>query len=299
MKHITATYLVVGPLAYQIVSDYPLAFDKSYLHFFQHHSPTREQGVRVMVDCEVKVVEEAIHLVGNNVYCDSSRSIYVTSDGMETRAFRFSDKSYAVCQEISSRHLVLSLPKQCLVSGYVAVNIFFLEALMMERYMMECEGLILHSSFISHHDKSILFTAPSGTGKSTQATLWEKYAGAEVINGDRSVVWYDDIEGRFMTSGLPFCGSSCINKVRTIPLRGIVFISQSPENHAEIMSASVAVRKIFGEVSVNKWNADFVERALDLINHIVKSVTLVRLECNMEEEAVNTLKALVESQELP
>ncbi|WP_370839368.1 hypothetical protein [Intestinibacter bartlettii] len=34
-------------------------------------------------------------------------------------------------------------------------------------------------------DKGILFSAPSGTGKSTQADLWEKYENAEIINGDR------------------------------------------------------------------------------------------------------------------
>ena len=124
--------------------------------------------------------------------------------------------------------------------------------------------------------------------------MWERYAGAEVINGDRSVVWYDDSQHRFMASGLPFCGSSGINKVRTVPLQSVVFISQAPENDARPMSVAVAARKLFGEMSINKWNVAFVEKALELIDRLVTTVTMVRLECNMEEGAVETLRRCIE-----
>ena len=166
---------------------------------------------------------------------------------------------------------------------------------MMEKMMLLCKGLILHSSFIVHQGKSILFTAPSGTGKSTQAALWERYAEADIINGDRSVVWYDEASQCFMSSGLPFCGSSGINKVRTVPLGAVVFIEQSSSNSAVAQSESVAARKLFGEMSINKWNPPFVECSLDLINMLVESVPMVHLRCNMEEDAVATLREYMAS----
>ena len=165
---------------------------------------------------------------------------------------------------------------------------------MMERYMLECGGLILHSSFIVHEGRSILFTAPSGTGKSTKASLWERYAGAEVVNGDRSVVWFDSTTKTFMTSGPPFCGSSGINKDVTVPLACIAFIEQSPQNSTEPMAPSVAARKLTGETSINKWNAEAVGKALDVIGNLVALVPMVQLRCNMEEGAVTTLKRYID-----
>ena len=287
-------YLVVGPLAYRLTSDYPMVCDAMFAHFFQNEPPTQEQGVRKLVDCEVMVTDQKIMIEGDLVFRDPVRSVYTSSKGLETRVLDFEGEPYAICKDIPQVKLQLFLAKFCLSDGNIIISTYFLESLMMERYMMMCGGMVLHSSFIVHNNKAILFTAPSGTGKSTQASLWERYAGAEVINGDRSVVWYDDRQHRFMASGLPFCGSSGINKVRTVPLQSVVFISQAPENDARPMSVAVAARKLFGEMSINKWNVAFVEKALELIDRLVTTVTMVRLECNMEEGAVDALRRCIE-----
>ena len=287
-------YLVVGPLAYRFTSDCPMVCDKTYAHFFQNEPPTQKQGVRMVIDCEVMVADQEIMIDGELVFHDPVRSVYNSSQGLETRVLNFEGKPYAICRETLQVKLQLILAKFCLSEGNVLLSSDFLESLMMERFMIMCGGMILHSSFIVHNDKAILFTAPSGTGKSTQASLWERYSGAEIINGDRSVVWYDDTQHRFMASGLPFCGSSGINKIRTVQLCCIVFISQAPENNAQLMPVAVAARKLFGEMSINKWNVAFVEKALDLIDRLVTTVPMVRLECNMEEGAVQTLRRCID-----
>lgn len=58
----------------------------------------------------------------------------------------------------------------------------------LERLLLSRQGLLLHASFIRWQDRGILFSAPSGTGKSTQADLWVRHRGAEVINGDRAAL---------------------------------------------------------------------------------------------------------------
>ena len=50
----------------------------------------------------------------------------------------------------------------------------------MKKILLKYNGIILHSSFINFENKAILFSAPSGTGKSTQADLWKKYKNAEI-----------------------------------------------------------------------------------------------------------------------
>lgn len=63
-----------------------------------------------------------------------------------------------------------------------------LNALAAERLIARNGGFVFHSSYVEVDGKAVLFTAPSETGKSTQAELWRSLRGAEIINGDRSVV---------------------------------------------------------------------------------------------------------------
>lgn len=58
----------------------------------------------------------------------------------------------------------------------------------MERILMEQEAAILHASFIEYEGQAVLFTGPSGIGKSTQAGLWEQYEDAQILNGDRTIL---------------------------------------------------------------------------------------------------------------
>lgn len=83
----------------------------------------------------------------------------------------------------------------CLVFDPVFASLFALE-----RRMLQKDSFILHSAYIRHRGRAILFSAPSGTGKSTQASLWAQYAGAEIINGDRALL--QKVQDCWMARGL-------------------------------------------------------------------------------------------------
>lgn len=52
--------------------------------------------------------------------------------------------------------------------------------------------LVLHSAYIvTRQGEGILFSGPSGIGKSTQAALWQHYGAAQTVNGDRALVRKD------------------------------------------------------------------------------------------------------------
>lgn len=75
----------------------------------------------------------------------------------------------------------------------VDVNTFkIFEMIGLESYFCKKNIFILHSSYIKWNDGAILFSGPSGMGKSTQADLWNKYEGCEIINGDRSAITKKD-----------------------------------------------------------------------------------------------------------
>ena len=89
--------------------------------------------------------------------------------------------------------------------------------------------IILHSSYIAWKGKGIVFSAPSGTGKSTQAELWRKHRpGTEIINGDRSILTCE--RGIPEVYGLPLCGSSGIAVNKSFPLGAVVVLRQAKTN---------------------------------------------------------------------
>ena len=91
--------------------------------------------------------------------------------------------------------------------------------LAMELVLIINQGFQLHASVINWKDKGILFSAPSGTGKSTQADLWKKYEGAEVINGDRALIRKE--KGDFTVYGYPYAGTSKIYTNFSAPIKAI------------------------------------------------------------------------------
>lgn len=94
-----------------------------------------------------------------------------------------------------------------------------LEALLLQR-----DAMILHASFVSTRYGGLLFSGVSGIGKSTQADLWQRYEGAELLNGDRTVLrCMDSVWTAF---GSPYAGSSNCFVNESRPVRAIVLLSQ-------------------------------------------------------------------------
>ncbi|MDY4194029.1 MAG: hypothetical protein SOY03_06970 [Bariatricus sp.] len=147
---------------------------------------------------------------------------------------------------------------------------------------------VLHASYIDWNGKGIVFAAPSGTGKSTQAKLWEKYAGAEIINGDR--VLLGECEGKWYGYGYPCCGSStvCIN--RTLPLAMVVILEQGAVNQVLHLTKSQKTRALVTGTQLFLWNKAEINRAFEIVGKFVQSVPVVKLICRPDKDAVDTLK---------
>ena len=162
--------------------------------------------------------------------------------------------------------------------------------------MLTALGAIsLHSSFITHRGQAILFSAPSGTGKSTQAALWEQHAHAEQINGDRSVIRC--VDGVWTAFGFPFAGSSGIYKNKSAPIRAIVVLRQAKDNTIERLGASEAFRLLYSETAIQRWNTQGHAAAVDLLIRLSAAVPVYRLCCTPDARAVELLQQTLSSQE--
>ncbi len=216
---------------------------------------------------------------------------FMNEDGQEYCFFKYGDYLHAVaylkdrqvrCYYISQHWL------QEITSGGFSLENFFLT----EKILMESKAMVLHSCHIQKDGKAILFSAPSGTGKSTQGELWRKYADAEVVNGDRTIIRH--VENQWMAYGAPFCGTSGISLNKEAPLKAVVVLKQAPKNRVRMMQGREAFYAIYSEVTVHGWDKAYVDAALDWITDLLKDVPIVMFECTKEPDAVEVLRGFLE-----
>lgn len=107
-------------------------------------------------------------------------------------------------------------------------------------------SFLMHGAVIAVENVSFMFSARSGTGKTTHILKWiENIPDSYVVNGDKPVVMINE-EGAF-ACGTPWCGKEGFGTNTIIPLRSIVFMVRSTENHIEPISFKTAFPLLLGQ----------------------------------------------------
>lgn len=160
--------------------------------------------------------------------------------------------------------------------------------------LCEKKTLLMHASFVDYNGNGVVFTGPSGIGKTTQAQLWEKYLGATIVNGDK--VFVRDFNEMAYAYGTPWRGSSpyCLNKKSA--LNGIVVLLQGENNKIRKLDFSEAIEWALPHVFMHHWDEKCVENVLATFENVLKQVPVWLLECKPDEEAVNITKEAVLSE---
>lgn len=145
-------------------------------------------------------------------------------------------------------------------------------------------AVLLHGSLVDLDGEGIVFTGYSGVGKTTQAQLWEKYLGADIINGDK--VFLRCLEGKTYAYGSPWKGSSpyCLN--RKVPVKAVVALRQAKENSIQKLDSLACMEYFMPHLFLPHWDQACLNRALDTFDQILGSVPVYLLKCRPDEDAV-------------
>ena len=147
--------------------------------------------------------------------------------------------------------------------------------------------LVLHSAYIvTRTGEGILFSGPSGIGKSTQAALWERFAGARTINGDRGLV----CPAARTVSGIFYAGTSGICQNVAAPLRAVVLLGQAAENRVVRARPQEAFARLLSQCAYYEWDAASAARMTELAAQLVTNVPVWRMDCRADESAVRALE---------
>ena len=170
-----------------------------------------------------------------------------------------------------------------------------LDASELELLLTRLNVFSLHSSLVRRAEgDAILFTAPSGTGKSTQAGLWERFAGAETLNGDRSML--RRVDGVWTAFGSPFAGTSGIYRNESAPVRALIVLRQAPENTIRRLSLAEAFRAIYSESVLPRWHTEAHQHVISLVTEIVSEIPVYLLACTPDERPVTLLRNTLEGE---
>ena len=172
---------------------------------------------------------------------------------------------------------------EMLVHNYA--NEYLLTQYALSYILRKNEAIILHGSSIVYNDIGIVFSAKSGTGKSTHSRLWQKYSDAMVLNDDKNILKLcgDDV---YLYSS-PWSGKHKLDNNIFHRLDTIVFLYQSKENHIERLSSMKAFKLLMSQLDSPK-DEDLV--LWNKITDKILELPIYYLGCNMEKEAFDVCK---------
>jgi hypothetical protein len=149
--------------------------------------------------------------------------------------------------------------------------------------------VLLHSSCLKYKGKAYLFTADSGTGKSTHTGLWKKVFGDEVqiLNDDKPVLRK---MGEVWTAfGTPWSGKTDLNVNDFAPVGGIVFLKRGETNSIRRLTPPIdEVAPLFIKQISKPNKLENLEALLKSADNILTTLPLYEMCCNISEDAVWT-----------
>jgi hypothetical protein len=152
----------------------------------------------------------------------------------------------------------------------------------------ELGGVVVHGSSVSYRNQGILFSANSGTGKSTHAALWKKVFGddAVIINDDKPAIrCYNNVPYLY---GTPWSGKTDLNENMHTELKVIVFLQQAADNTIERLTVRDSIFSLMSQISRPYYDENIGLKTMPIIEKLVQTVPVYRLSCNISSQAVET-----------
>ena len=148
------------------------------------------------------------------------------------------------------------------------------------------DRFVFHGAAIEYGGEAYLFTAPSGTGKTTHINLWRKNLGEQVgiINGDKPIIHVAD---KPIVYGTPWAGKEGLHQNVSAPLKAICILKQSKANNIVRLSTKEAVHHLMKQVYLPQ-NAISLSQTLYLLGAMIEKTPVYLLECDISNEAFET-----------
>ena len=169
---------------------------------------------------------------------------------------------------------------------YIYTGMIFLE--LAQRHKL----LPLHGSAITYNDEVILFSAPSGTGKTTHAKMWHRLYPDEVkwLNDDKPLLTIED--NKVFVYGAPFSGKNKANTNRKMPLKAIVFLRQGVTDKITKLKKDEALKHLMVN-TLRPTEETLWDNTLEQFDFILNNVPIYHLDASVSLDAAKTVKGAI------
>lgn len=146
--------------------------------------------------------------------------------------------------------------------------------------------LIFHGASISYDGNGYIFTAPSGTGKSTHISLWQKYlSDVEIVNGDKPIIHFcDDCITVYST---PYAGKEGWQNHSSAKLKALCILDRGAVNEISRVSYGDYLTLTYKQI-YKPYDMNATVKTLELFDRLSKEIPLYLLKCDISKEAVKT-----------
>ncbi len=150
--------------------------------------------------------------------------------------------------------------------------------------LIDRDRLVFHGSVVAADGQAYLFTAKSGTGKSTHTRLWRELLGerAVMVNDDKPIL---HVGADHITAyGTPYNGKHRLGSNIAVPLKAVCILERADQNRITRIGKSEAYAMLLQQ-SYRPQKPAQLAKALHLIDELAEKTALYRLHCNMDLSA--------------
>ncbi len=156
-----------------------------------------------------------------------------------------------------------------------------------EKTLKFYNGFFFHSSSLMLDGEAYVFSAPSGTGKSTHTALWRKLFGNRVtmINDDKPIIRKNG--DKFYIYGTPWMGKADIGNNISAPIKAVYILQRGTENIARRVEPGKVFKQLLS-ATVMPADKENMSTLLGLLDEFFSTTPLFLLTCNTDDDAVET-----------
>ncbi len=150
----------------------------------------------------------------------------------------------------------------------------------MAEILLPYDILLMHGAVIAFNEQAYMFSATSGTGKTTHILKWLKHCpDAIVVNGDKPFIKFPEDGSQPLACGSPWAGKENLYTNTVVPLKSIILMERAEENHIEQISFAEAFIFLLQQV-YRPEDEDKMRKTLRLMQRLNGPVSFWRFHCN-------------------
>lgn len=143
--------------------------------------------------------------------------------------------------------------------------------------MLTFDTFLMHGAVVAVGGSAYMFTAKSGTGKTTHIIKWLKnLPDAYVVNGDKPLIIAGDTP---MACGTPWCGKERMGTNTIVPLKAIVFMDRAENNAIRPMSFMDAFPRLLSQTH-RPETSELMSKTVKLLASLNKRVQFYHFDFN-------------------